>query len=62
VTGGNTLCISLTDLDEDNLKELLVGTDDFSIRFYKGENIVYEIGENTKIIELQPAMESKFMY
>lgn len=61
VTGGNTLCITLIDLDEDHFKELLVGTDDFSIRYYKNENIIYEIGENTKIIELQPISDSKFM-
>ena len=61
VTGGNTLCITLIDLDEDNLNELLVGTDDFSIRFYKNENIIFEIGENTKIIELQPVAETKFL-
>jgi Bardet-Biedl syndrome 2 protein len=62
VTGGNTLCLSLNDVDDDSYQEVIVGTDDFAIRFYKNENNIHEINENTKIVLLQSVANSKFIY
>ena len=62
VTGGNTQCLSLSDVDEDNINELIVGTDDFAIRFYKRENNIYEINENNKINLIHTISNSKFVY
>ena len=53
VLGGNTICMTLADINNDGENELIVGTDDFAIRFYQGENLMYEINENTKIIEIK---------
>jgi Bardet-Biedl syndrome 2 protein len=52
----------LNDYDDDNTQELIVGTDDFAIRFYKKENTLYEINENNKIILIHPIANSKFIY
>lgn len=62
VTGGNTVCLALNDVDDDSTQELIVGTDDFAIRYYKNENNIFEINENTKIILLQSIGTSKFIY
>ena len=62
VTGGNTVCMTLNDIDEDGFSELIVGTDDYTIRFYKNENNINEINENTKIVLLHPLEGSKFLY
>jgi Bardet-Biedl syndrome 2 protein len=56
------MCLALTDVDEDNTNELMVGTDDFAIRFYKKENNIFEINENTKIILIHSINSSKFVY
>ena len=53
VLGGNTICMTLSDINNDGENELIVGTDDFAIRFYQGENLINEINENTKIIEIK---------
>ena len=53
VLGGNTICMTLADVNNDGENELIVGTDDFAIRFYQGENLINEINENTKIIEIK---------
>ena len=60
VLGGNTICMTLSDTNGDGQNELIVGTDDFSIRFYQGENLINEINENTKIIELRAFGNSNF--
>lgn len=62
VTGGNTVCLTLNDVDDDSYQELIVGTDDFTIRFYKNENAISEINENTKIVLLYTIANSKFIY
>jgi Bardet-Biedl syndrome 2 protein len=62
VTGGNTVCLSLNDVDNDSFHELIVGTDDFAIRMYKNENNISEINENTKIVLIHSIANSKFVY
>ena len=62
MAGGNAKCLELNDIDRDGHNDLLVGTDDFSIRFYKNENIIHEINENTEIVNLTTISENKFLY
>jgi Bardet-Biedl syndrome 2 protein len=62
VSGGNTQCLSLNDVDDDCFYELIVGTDDFAIRIYKNENNISEINENTKIVLIHSIANSKFIY
>ncbi len=54
--------MALNDIDDDGFLELVVGTDDYSIRFYKDEKDLCEINENTKIVLLQPLANSRFIY
>lgn len=53
VLGGNAICMKLNDINNDGANELIVGTDDYTIRFYQNEDNINEINENTKIIELE---------
>lgn len=62
VLGGNAICMTLVDVNEDGLNELVVGTDDFAIRFYQNENVINEINENTKIINVAVIEGFKFVY
>jgi len=54
--------MTLSDIDDDGLCELIVGTDDYSIRFYKDEKDLSEISENNKIVLLQPLGNPRFVY
>ena len=54
--------MTLNDIDDDGSLELIVGTDDYSIRFYKDEKDLCEINENTKIVLLQPLGNCRFVY
>jgi len=54
--------MTLSDIDDDGFLELIVGTDDYSIRFYKDEKDLCEINENTKIVLLQPLSNCRFVY
>jgi hypothetical protein len=37
------------DWDEDGEQELMVGSDDFAIRVFKGEELVFDINEEAKV-------------
>ena len=54
--------MTLFDVNEDGYNELVVGTDDFAIRFYQNENVINEINENTKIINVAVIEGFKFVY
>lgn len=62
VLGGNAVCMELGDMSGDGVNELLVGTDDFSIRVYSGESVINEINENTKITIVRPLEKQFFFY
>lgn len=49
VTGDNAGAIEFMDWDEDGEDELLVGSDDFYIRPFKREEMIFEINEQSKI-------------
>lgn len=54
--------MDLFDIDKDGKNELIVGTDDYAIRFYKQENTIFEINENTKIIIVTGLGQNRFLY
>jgi Bardet-Biedl syndrome 2 protein len=60
--GGNAICMGMSDFDDDSFLELIVGTDDYSIRIYKDEKSSLEINENTKIVLIHPYENTKFVY
>lgn len=60
--GGNAICMGMSEFDDDSFLELIVGTDDYSIRIYKDEKSSLEINENTKIVLIYPYENTKFIY
>ena len=62
VLGGSAICMSLGDVDKDEKNELMVGTDDFTIRFYKDEEVINEVNENTKIVIISHIEDDFFIY
>jgi Bardet-Biedl syndrome 2 protein len=60
VTGDNVSAICFCDVDEDGQAELIVGSDDFAIRVFKAENILYEINEAARITLLSPIIDGYF--
>jgi Bardet-Biedl syndrome 2 protein len=49
VTGDNAQSMAFVDWDEDRETELVVGSDDFAIRVFKGEELIFDINEDAKI-------------
>ena len=45
VTGDNARSLVFMDWNEDGEDELVVGSDDFSIRVFKGEELIFDINE-----------------
>lgn len=41
--------MEMVDWDQDGTDELVVGSDDFAIRVFKGEELVFDINEESKI-------------
>lgn len=62
VTGGNTLSLAFNDVDDDSFQELIVGTDDYTIRYIKKEQSINDIPEESKVILLHSISNSKFIY
>lgn len=62
VTGDNITSISLCDFDNDSQNEILVGSEDYDIRVFKGDAIVHEMSETDAISCLCPIMPETFGY
>lgn len=45
ITGDNASALEFLDWDEDGKDELLAGSDDFSIRVFKNEEMIQDINE-----------------
>jgi Bardet-Biedl syndrome 2 protein len=58
VTGGNIGAMALMDVDGDGRNELLVGSDDYEIRTFRGEEVVCETTETAPITHLCPMSSS----
>ena len=62
VTGDNISSMAFSDIDGDGMNELIVGSDDFEIRFYKNENLLTEITEADKVSHLSTLFGATFSY
>jgi len=62
VTGDNVSSLALCDVDNDGHDELIVGSDDFEIRVFRGEELLHEISETDRVIHLTPLGGSRFAY
>ena len=62
VTGDNASSIQFMDWDEDGEEELVVGSDDFSIRVFKNEEMIFDIQEQSKIQYLRKINKQIFAY
>ena len=62
VTSDNAQTLTFIDWDEDGNDELIVGSDDFAIRVFKGEELVFDINEESKIRSLKLIQDNIFGY
>lgn len=62
VTGDNVSSMTFCDVDSDGKCELIVGSDDFEIRFFRGEELMSELTESDRVTFLQPVTGPKFAY
>ena len=63
VTGDNARTMKFmpwTNVDESN--ELVVGSDDYAIRVFKGAEMIFDINEDAKIIDIQVISKNTFGY
>jgi len=54
--------LCLADWDEDGQEELIAGSDDFAIRVFKREELIFDINESAKIRSLQRIHKNIFGY
>jgi len=54
--------MSFVDWDEDRNLELVVGSDDFAIRVFKGEELIFDINEDAKIRLIKVIKNNIFGY
>uniref|UniRef100_K3WPT3 Bardet-Biedl syndrome 2 protein homolog n=1 Tax=Globisporangium ultimum (strain ATCC 200006 / CBS 805.95 / DAOM BR144) TaxID=431595 RepID=K3WPT3_GLOUD len=62
VTGDNVRAMTMTDVTGHGRAELVVGSDDFEIRAFQNEEIVYECTETSQILALTPIQKQMFGY
>ena len=62
VTGDNVSTMTFCDVDEDGDLELLVGSDDYEIRVFQGEEVISETTETERIVALTPLRRHTFGY
>ena len=62
VTGDNVSTMTFCDVDEDGVLELLVGSDDYEIRVFQGEEVISETTETDRITALSPLRRHTFGY
>jgi len=54
--------LAFFDFNGDGVDELVAGSDDFAIRVFKGEEIIEDITEKSKVIALSNITDSAFGY
>lgn len=62
VTGDNVRSLAMLDVDNDGNTELLVGGDDFEIRCFRKEELLYEITEADRVLFLKALHNDFFAY
>ncbi len=60
MTSDNSRSICLVDLDGDGEDELIVGSNDFAIRAFKAEELLFDINETAKVTNLTPLRKSLY--
>jgi Bardet-Biedl syndrome 2 protein len=60
VTGDNVQTLECIKWSNENTMDLVAGSDDFSIRVYKGEELIFDINESARIIALSRIKGSVF--
>ncbi len=60
VTGDNVSALAVADYSGDGRNELLVGSEDFEIRVFSGDEIVTEITETEAVTGLVPVQDGRF--
>jgi len=54
--------LEFLDFDADGEEELLAGSDDYAIRVFKGEELIFDISEKGKLAFLKRIQGSIFTY
>ena len=62
VTGDVANWMAILDFDFDQQKELIVGSDDYSIRVYKNEEMIFDISESAKVSLLSKIQKAAFAF
>ncbi|XP_065902688.1 Bardet-Biedl syndrome 2 protein homolog [Dysidea avara] len=62
VTGDNVCSLALCDFNGDGENELIVGSEDFDIRVFKGDELLHEINEAEAVISIVPLADRCFGY
>ncbi|PNW81715.1 hypothetical protein CHLRE_06g257250v5 [Chlamydomonas reinhardtii] len=62
VTGDNVSAMAFCDVDQDGRNELLVGSDDFDVRIFVGEDVIAEVPEADQFVALAAVVGSRFGY
>jgi hypothetical protein len=60
VTGDDATALEMIDFDDDGEPELLTGSADFAIRVFKGEELIYDVNETSKISFLSKIKKACF--
>lgn len=58
VTGDNVCSLALLDFNLDGTNELVVGSEDFDIRVFKDDEIIYEMSETEVRLVLKIALST----
>lgn len=62
VTGDNVTSLAFCDADNDGQNELLVGSEDFEIRIFQQEEVISEVTETDRVIDLAPIRMTLYGY
>lgn len=62
VTGDNVTALEFSDFNDDGENELMVGSEDFSIRAFQMEDILADINEAAKILFIKAIHKGIFAY
>ncbi|KXZ53986.1 hypothetical protein GPECTOR_5g1 [Gonium pectorale] len=62
VTGDNVSAMAFCDVDQDGRNELLVGSDDFDVRIFVGEDVIAEVPEADQFVALAAVVGPRFGY
>ena len=62
MTGDNVCTLAFCDADGDGKNELLVGSDDYAIRIFQSEDILSEVNEAERVVDLCAIKMTKYGY